>query len=60
MTAAGLMLLERWVVGKTREDVIRMAREIRARIYKKTPADSVCPDYWEAYTSGFPSLVGAS
>jgi hypothetical protein len=47
MTAAGVMLLQIWVVGKTREDVIRKEHEIRARIYKRPPRDSVYPAYWD-------------
>jgi len=47
MTAAGVMLLQIWVVGKTKEDIIRKEHEIRARIYKKPPQDSVYPTYWD-------------
>ena len=47
MTAAGVMLLQIWVVGKTKQDVIRKEHEIRSKIYKKPPRDSVYPAYWE-------------
>ena len=47
MTAAGVMLLQIWVVGKTQQDVIGKEHEIRSKIYKKLPSDSVYPAYWD-------------
>ncbi len=46
MTAAGVMLQQMWIVGDSREDVIRREHEIRSKIYKQTQEDAVYPDYW--------------
>lgn len=47
MTAAGVMLQQMWVVGDTREDVIRREHEIRKKIYRKEQAGSDYPPYWD-------------
>lgn len=46
MTAAGVMLQQMWITGKTKQDVIAKEHEIRAKIYKKTGDDNVYPPYW--------------
>lgn len=46
MTAAGVMLMQMWLTGDTREDVIRREHEVRASIYKTAQSDAVYPAYW--------------
>ena len=48
MTAAGVMLLQMWLVGDTRNDVIRKEREVRARIYRHPQEDDTYPSYWSS------------
>lgn len=48
MTAAGVMLQQMWIVGDTREDVIRKEHEVRAKIYRQPQKDCVYPSYWDA------------
>lgn len=48
MTAAGVMLMQMWLTGESRDDVIAREREIRSKIYRD-PADSGVekyPAYW--------------
>ena len=40
MTVAGVMLLQMWIVGDSKE------HEIRAKIYRKTQSDIDYPPYW--------------
>ncbi|MBT4761667.1 MAG: ATP-grasp domain-containing protein [Bdellovibrionaceae bacterium] len=47
MTAAGVMLQQMWIVGDTREDVIRKEHEVRAKIYRKPQENSEYPSYWD-------------
>ncbi|MGB1027774.1 MAG: ATP-grasp domain-containing protein, partial [Rhodospirillaceae bacterium] len=46
MTAAGVMLQQIWLVGDSREDVIRKEHELRAKIYKQAQPDAEYPPYW--------------
>lgn len=46
MTAAGVMLLQMWLTGDTKEDVVAREREIRSRIYRKPPRGLEYPDHW--------------
>ncbi|NRA55889.1 MAG: hypothetical protein HRU23_17260 [Gammaproteobacteria bacterium] len=46
MTVAGVMLLQMWIVGDNKEDVISKEHEIRANIYRKTQSDIDYPPYW--------------
>ena len=47
MTAAGVMLLQIWVVGDSREDVIRKEHDVRKKIYKTPQEDAKYPSYWD-------------
>lgn len=47
MTAAGVMLQQIWVTGKTREDVIRREHEVREKIYKIRQTGAEYPSYWD-------------
>ena len=47
MTAAGVMLLQMWLTGDTKEDVVAREREIRSRIYRKPPQGLEYPDHWQ-------------
>lgn len=47
MTAAGVMLLQIWVVGDSREDVIRKEHDVRKKIYKIPQDDAKYPPYWD-------------
>lgn len=47
MTAAGVMLQQMWVVGDTREDLIRKEHEIRKNIYQQEQDDVGYPPYWD-------------
>jgi len=46
MTAAGVMLQQMWLVGDSREDVIRKEHEVREKIYRVPQEDAVYPPYW--------------
>jgi hypothetical protein len=48
MTAAGVMLQQMWIVGDTREDVIRKEHEVRAKIYRQPQKDCVYSSCWDA------------
>ncbi len=47
MTAAGVMLMQMWIVGDTREDVIRKEHEVRRKIYRHVQTDAQYPEYWD-------------
>lgn len=47
LTAAGVMLMQLWITGDTREDIIRKEREIRANIYQSEQTDVAYPAYWQ-------------
>lgn len=47
MTAAGVMLQQMWIVGDSREDVIRKEHEVRRRIYKNPQVGAEYPSYWD-------------
>ncbi len=46
MTAAGVMLQQMWITGKTKQAVIAKEHEIRQKIYKTPNQDSNYPEYW--------------
>ncbi|MDP8052149.1 hypothetical protein QJU23_06910 [Pasteurella atlantica] len=48
MTAAGVMLQQMWITGKTKQDVIAREHEIRAKIFKNKEKVAGCdyPEYW--------------
>lgn len=48
MTAAGVMLMQIWITGESREEVIAKEREIRSKLYHKKQQDSEYPAYWKA------------
>ncbi len=43
---AFILQINLWIVGDSREDVIRREHEIRSNIYKQKQEDAVYPDYW--------------
>ncbi|PCI56549.1 MAG: hypothetical protein COB45_05180 [Gammaproteobacteria bacterium] len=47
MTAAGVMLMQMWVVGDSREEVIKKEHDIRRKIYKQEQAAAKYPPYWD-------------
>lgn len=47
LTAAGVMLMQLWVTGDTKEEVIQKEREIRANIYQNEQTDIAYPSYWQ-------------
>lgn len=48
MTAAGVMLMQIWITGDTRDDVIKKEIEMREKLYKHPQKDSEYPAYWKA------------
>ncbi|WP_120501031.1 acetyl-CoA carboxylase biotin carboxylase subunit family protein [Roseovarius sp. EL26] len=48
MTAAGAMLQQIWITGRTAQELIAKEREIRAKIYLQAQEGSDYPDYWVA------------
>lgn len=47
ITAAGVMLLQLWITGDTKEDVIQKEREIRSKVYRTPQEDVGYPSYWQ-------------
>lgn len=47
MTAAGVMLLQLWVVGDSVQAVIGKEREIRRKLYRQVSEELVYPNYWD-------------
>lgn len=46
MTAAGVMLQQMWITGKSKQEVIAKEHEVRAKIYQQPDTDSEYPAYW--------------
>lgn len=46
MTAAGVMLQQMWLTGKTVADVVAREKDIRSRIYRQPPQVNY-PSYWQ-------------
>lgn len=46
MTAAGVMLLQIWYTGNSKEEVIAKERALRKKIYKNEQKDIEYPSYW--------------
>ncbi|MCV6545889.1 MAG: ATP-grasp domain-containing protein [Cohaesibacter sp.] len=47
MTAAGVMLLQIWLVADSKEETIAKEHELRRRIYRRPQRDAVYPSYWD-------------
>jgi hypothetical protein len=46
VTAAGVMLLQIWITGKTAQDTINKEIEVRSKIYKHDQGDPGYPAWW--------------
>lgn len=46
MTAAGVMLLQIWLVADSKEEAITKEHELRRRIYRRPQRDAEYPAYW--------------
>ncbi len=47
MTSAGVMLLQIWITGDTKEEVIAKEIDLRSKIYKNEQTDIEYPSYWK-------------
>ncbi|MFC2176022.1 acetyl-CoA carboxylase biotin carboxylase subunit family protein [Bacteroidota bacterium] len=46
MTAAGVMLLQIWITGNTKDEVVSFEKEMRKKLYKQEQGDIGYPAYW--------------
>jgi hypothetical protein len=46
MTAAGVMLLQIWITGNTKDEMVSFEKEMRKKLYKEEQEDIGYPPYW--------------